>query len=390
VSRTPTRLTLSTLYPAYSPKQPVQFSGKLVDYRGKGLADENITLYFEDPLGNTLYFNNITIINISTDTWGNYSYELNTSEIPIGNYVGRAKFKSNDAYKSSVSEMVNVSINIPMNLVLSILESVVYKGENITFFGQLFDIQNNTPLSYMTIEIYIEGEKDGEVVTNNLGQYEYVHSTSKMAPGKYNVHSEFNPIELKWREAKSDVIVVEIKELEEPETQSKSLLEKIYDNIFLIIFLILVFLLPIVLYIRKKRSVPSYIYQIKPLIRNLGRKSYPKKTISEKLHKETEDFDSKLKVLKETKNLRETIIAGYHAVLGILEKNKIIIIKPSYTHLDIQQKLADKGFPTNEINSITKIFEKAMYSNTPIKNNTLDDFLTGVKKMFTSAWRTKG
>ncbi len=390
VGRTPIKLTLLTPYPAYSPKQPIPFFGRLVDYRGKGLADENITLYFDNPLGNTPYFYNITITNIFTDIEGNYSFKLKTTEIPIGIYVARAKFKSNDVYIGRFSKKVNVTINIPTNLALSILETVVFEGENITFFGQLIDELDNILLSDMTIEIYIEDEKVGEVVTNNLGQYKYVYSTSGMAVGNYNVHSEFNPIEVKWRKAKSDILEVEIKEPEVPTTQSKSLFEKIYDNLLLIVLLILVFLLSVVLYARKKRPVPDSVHQIRPLRKKLVTKSYPEGAITEKLLKETEDLDNKLKVLKETKSLRETIIIGYHTLLSILEKNKVLRVKPSYTHLDIAQKLTDNGFPLTEIHSITTIFEKAMYSNHPIKSHTLDDFMVGIKKMFTRAGGTKG
>ncbi|MFX0207917.1 MAG: DUF4129 domain-containing protein, partial [Candidatus Hodarchaeota archaeon] len=361
----------------------------LVDYRNRRLADKNITLYFDDPLGNTSYLSNITITNISTDFEGNYIFELDTIEIPLGIYSVRAEFESDDVYSSSVSESVDVFINIPTNLTLLIFKTVVYESEYVTFSGQLIDDFNKIPLSNMTLEIYIEDEKIGEVVTNNAGRYEYIYFTDGMAIGKYNVHTEFNPIEVKWREAVSDIIEIKIKEPEET-TRSISLIEIIFNNLFLIVLLIFIFLLPAALYMKKKKYVPPYVHQTRRLRKKIGRKSYLGGALTEKELKETEDFDSKLSLLKESKKLRGTIIAGYHALLSILEKYKIIRVKPSYTHLDIQQKLTDEGFPPTEIRSITKIFEKAMYSNRPIKTNTLDDFTIGIRKIFTQARRTKG
>lgn len=387
VGKIPTILTLSTPFLAYSPDAPVQFSGRLIDYKGRGLVNENITLYFDDPSGNTLNFDNITITNISTDINGNYSFEHNTSEIPMGIYRSRAKFESDEVHIGSRSAMVEVSINIPTNLTLSILKTAVYEGENITFFGKLMDELHNIPLSLMTIEIYIEDEKVGEVVSDNLGRYEYTHSTFKMALGKYNVRSEFNPIELKWRESISDMIEVEIREPEEPatSTQGKSLINIIFDNLFLIMLLILVFLIPTGFYVRKRRHVPTSSDQTQQPERKFVKKPLPEIIITEKLLKETEVLDSKLSSLKGSKNLREVIITGYHALLGILEKNKIIRVKPSHTHLDIAQKLTDKGLPQTEVNSITDIFEKAMYSNRPISSKTIDNFKVSLRKMFAQA-----
>ncbi len=380
ISKIPTILTLSTPLSDYSLDEPVPFSGRLLDHKDTGLADENITLNFDDMM----------IANISTDIGGNFSFELNTTGISFGVYGAQAMFESDDEHTGSVSEMVEFSINIPTRLMLSILETAIYVGENITFFGQLTDELDNIPLSDMTIELYIEDEKVGEVVTDNLGRYEYLHSSFGMAIGKYNVHSEFNPMVLNWRESVSDIIEVEIQGPQEPaiRTQGKSLMDRIYDNLFLIVLLILVFLVPAVFYMRKRRAVPAGLTQRAG--KKIKRKAYSNKTLKKKLLKETEDLDSKLSSLKGSKNLREAIIAGYHTLLGILEKNKVIRVKPSHTHLDIAQKLADEGFPTSEIGSVTDIFEKAMYSNRPIASNTIDDFMAGIRKMFTQAGGTKG
>ncbi len=386
VGKIPTKLTLSTQFPVYSPNQRVPFSGRLVDHLDLGLADKNITLYFNDLLGNTLYFNNVTITNISTDIEGYYSFELDTTEIPIGIYGARTEFESDDVYIGSVSGMVDISINIPPKLTLSALETVVHEGENLTFFGQLIDELNNTPLSDMIIEIYIKDEKVGEAVTNDLGRYEYVHSTFEMAIGKYDVHSEFNPDDVRWREAISNIIDVEIRKPDEPAPiDSRSLIDIIYDNLFLIVVLILVLLFPALLYVKKKRTAPSSARQTQRLQKNLLKRSYSGEALTEKLFEETEDIEGRLRLLTETKNLREAIIAGYHILLGILERNKVLRVEPSHTHLDIAKKLTNKGFPVTETRSITKIFEKAMYSNRPIESHTLDDFLAGIRKMFTRA-----
>ena len=384
IGKIPTLLALSTPYPIYSPNQSIPFLGRLIDYRSKGLAHKSITFYFSDFLGNEPYFSNITISNISTNSEGYFSYELDTAEIPIGAYYAEAKFGSDDLYIGSVSKRIDVSINIPPKLTLSALEKVVYKGENITFFGQLMDEGNNNPLSDMTIEIYIEDQKVIEVETDSSGRYEYVYSTSNMAIGKYYVHSEFNPTEIRWRKAVSNVIEIEIKKLDEPvQIQEKSLLDKIYDNILLIIFFVFLFLISAVLIARKRKTVLSSSDQMQEPKKRLIRKQYPRKVLLRKLIKETEEFESYIKLLSESKNFEDVIIAGYSALLGILEKNRVIKVKPSHTHLDIQQNLTLKGFPSKETGSITKIFEKAMYSNSPIERRNIDDFLASIRKMFT-------
>ena len=77
-------------------------------------------------------------------------------------------------------------------------------------------------------------------------------------------------------------------------------------------------------------------------------------------------------------------------MLEILEKNNIIILKSSYTHIDIQQKLINEGYPQNDIHSITRIFEKAMYSDQPIKGHNLEDFMVSIRNLFSEKRRAKG
>jgi hypothetical protein len=367
IGKIPTKLSLSTSKSAYSSGETILFSGSLVDHKDQGISAKNISHTFLE----------LTFSNILTDSQGDFEFELSSQYIPIGVYSAMVEFQSDPIYSGSIFEIIDIIVNIPTNLSLLASETRVLQGESITFSGLLIDEFDWYDYPDMIIELYIENVKISEVTTNDLGAYQFFLSTSDMSPGIYKVHSQFNSPDLQYSDSESETIEIEIIQPSKP-ASSGSVFGMIYDNSLIISLLFLIVLILAVFSIRERSEKKSS----QPQMKRTGKsKKKPTKLITKYLIKETEALESKLLKLDEVKNVRETIIAGYHSLLGILEKNKVIKIKPSHTHLDIARNLSEQGFSQPELTSITYIFEKAMYSNQPIQKRTYNDFVSDIRKL---------
>jgi len=339
IKKIPTNISLNTNKKNYYLNETIYFSGKLYDYKKRGI-EADLTLFFA---GFT--------IPLKSDKEGNFSYIFNEN-LSFGKYFAYVSFNPSSIYNSASSKTIEIKINTPTILTIYSSKNKLVPGEDFKINGSLYSGINGSLLNDKIIEIYSNERKIGSVKTDSNGFYNFSLKTDSYKKGNYNIYSKFSSEEEKWRSTSSKIIYLQI--LTKP---SKSYFEEFLIPIILIIIFGIVSFLLFYRYksykFFKRNKLPiSDVSEPNPDI--------PKIKISDKSNIDINNFKIDLSK-KQTDGFKNAIISKYHALLTFLKDQEFKISK-GVTHLDVRNQMLKYGLSKKATNIVTKAFEYAKYS----------------------------
>lgn len=355
IEKIPTNITLFITTTHYYTGEPIRFSGRLIDYYTRGIQG-TITL----SIG-TLHHDYITEEN------GSFSF-LFQDPLAFGVYPTFISFNSSVLYDSSRSSPLNIFIDTPTNLTLSLVKSTVTIGETLTVQGQLTSSINNSPLQQKIINISVNDRHVGSGVTDTNGWYRVAITTNTFHEGTYTVTATFTSSETEWRNSTS---------IERALTLTPGLF---FINTLLIIGGTLI--IAAVLYGTRKKLISL---RKKKSSRPLSSIPSQKPSIFERPKTISVSEESFLQPISGAHHdeFRDVIISKYRSFLSHLFTSGVII-PGSFTHLEIKKILIHHGFSKLSTDEITDLFEQAMYSPYPVGKKEVTTFNIHLHTLLTS------
>jgi hypothetical protein len=334
-------------------KEPIRFNGTLVDYAMIGIHTAI-----------ALHIGNYTL-NGTTEENGSYTFVFQ-EPLAFGVYPAFVSFTPQTVYEPCRSRFLNISIDTPTTLLVSLSQITVPLGESFFVKGQLYNTITHVPLPQKTVDVFLNKKQVGSGATNQTGWYMIRVSTVDLHEGMYEIYATYHSDEAQWRNTTSQEIVLTIGP------------GSFYFLPFLFIALILsiaggIFLArKKLLALRKKQLVPSFIV---PSILTPMRS----RLLSELDHLDEKEFIIET-TGKKSDTFREAIVSCYHALI-IQLTNAGVVFPVSSTHLDIQQTMITQGFSKKSTEIISSLFEQAMYSSYPLGKKEVILFDTNLQSL---------
>ena len=369
IHKIPTKIILSTQKYEYQPNEKILLSGQLTTYQDKGISDY-IILH--------LPFKNITI---STNNTGNFEYTY-SGDINYGEYLIFATFINHNIYDSCHSNNVKILVNTPTSVSIYSDVKNVDNSNPVKIYGFLYNDLSNSPISQKQVKIYLNNEVIGSSVSNQTGFYNFSVTSSDLQIGINIFFTKFNSDDLKWRSSKSDILQIKLiyGDLTQKEIRP-SFIITVEKNFYLIIMIIIIFI--IIITFSFKRSIHFHkidkndkIHQ-NPLFSTPFHSPYNKKKYN--LNKTKSKFITSTDT---SLTIKQKIIKQYKLLLRFLS-SKGFHFSSSNTHLDIQKNLIEKGSSKKIVDNITSKFEKARYSQNPIKKTEFNGFDKNILDLIT-------
>jgi len=347
IHKIPTKISLFIPSTDYSLNEPISLSGKLLDYKNRGLAADL-----------SLYVAGFTYSVTSAED-GSFSYVF-TQTLAFGSFPAYVSFNPKMIYEPSESNVVTVHVNTPTLLTIYAPKNRFFLGENIQLHGTLTSIVNNRSLSNKTIEIFSNNERIGFATINSTGVYNFTYQAENLHEGAYTMYAVFDSKEKEWRSASSDSISISVLLYSSQSFVSSRYF--IYVIVVAVIFsvILLVFLFRKRLPLLQSKKKPSQTAAV------LSKRLFEKICADENGH--TIDFSA-----KKNGDFKDAIVSRYNALLRFLTTQGIMFI-PSSTHLDIKNELLKKDLPKKAIENLTETFEIAMYSTHPLNEEDVSVF----------------
>ena len=351
VHKIPTSLTLSVPANHYFINESIDFSGKLIDYKNRGVSS-NISLHFAR-----------FTIPLTTDDNGSFNYVFNET-LSFGRYPAFVSFDPEKIYESCKSQIINISIDTPTRLTLYTSSSKTLLGEDIKLYGRLTSSIDNSTLSNKTICVFLNNKKIGSINTNKSGFYNFTYSTGGLYEGTCTLYSRFDSDDTEWRSSSSEVIKIFlitgfIQKI------SEGFNVAISENLDVIVVIIIMAVMLLIVFLLRKRLLAVFKKE-KPS----PQLTIPSSDIISKLRPSGKTYFEKNELMMDictaqNGNLKYGIVSQYRLLLRFLS-SRGVAFTPSNTHLDIRNKLVEMGLPKKTIDDVTKTFEIAVYSPYPI------------------------
>ena len=350
VKEIPTRITLSVPKNDYYLNETIIFSGRLVDYKNRGIT-ANVSLNFAG-------FN----ISLMSDNNRNFTYVFNHT-LSFGTYSAVASFNPRNIYEKCRSKTINISINTPTFLTLFLSKNnSLHVREEIKLHGWLTSSINDSPLPYKTIEIFLNDKKIGISKTDYQGFYSFTHSTDDLKEGRYILYARFISDDVEWRGSSSEVIELQL------------LKDFTWSLMLYIAFITIVIFSTLVLLYFRKKLTRIFKKEEPSLVATTGHTPIVSQYPSEKIEIDVNDFTIDASSVKHgTDGFRDAIISKYQTLLHFLS-SRGMMFNLGITHLDIRRRMLKEGFSRRATNVVTKAFEYAMYSEYPLDEKDITLF----------------
>jgi hypothetical protein len=291
-------------------------------------------------------------------------------DLIFGRYVGRVLINGTLVYQDAVSDGIVFYVDIPTVLVLTTPRMNISVEEGVVLLGSLTEGINGEPLESKTVNIVLGNSVVGSTVTDDFGAFRYVFSSKGLGSGLYEFQASFVSDEVQWRGCISDPLMVHVG------VSWSAFLS------FMVIAFIMVLLFVVLWVFRDRLSrlfdqvVPQHFVGVsseddRPRLRFARRISRSFRRISLGAQM-TQDAVS------------EAVFAQYRMLLRFLVAEGVIV-GPTDTHLDLQYRMHQQGFPGSAVDIVTETFEQAMYSTQPVTYEQLLVFDQGVFQLMTQA-----
>lgn len=355
ISLLPTLLKINPSQSEYSPGEKIIINGRLSTKNKEGLKKE-ISL----DIGQQT-------LKIFTNDSGYFQKSID-GFTTCGRYPVQCFFESNHIYASSYSQIKNISINYPVLLSLQSNKINASVGDTIKLSGHITNASSDKPLSYQTIHLLINGKMVNETSSNETGWYYFIWNTDKESEGVYDIQTVYISKDITLRNSKSNTMQLQ---LTSAFLTSLFNLAAFFFQQFLFPSLIILVLI-VLFYVLKRTSKQK---------NDSKDSSSSDEMIIPDIQSTTQSIeDILIDRYKRASNVNQKIINQYHLFIHHLIKKGIPLTK-AHTHLEIQETITNKGYPSDPVNSVTITFEQAQYAPYIAEENDLiifDDIISNL------------
>lgn len=368
--------TSTTLYfePSYELGKTMFLEGTLRDYQGVPLAGQPVSLSIDS-----------SNYPKTTDQAGRFNESVNTTDLGLGTHSIRASYAGNSTHAPSSTPLYTFAIKYPAILTLELSSTRLKLGQTLTLSGMFTNITLE-PIAGAEIRIILDSTYLASVTTGSDGSYSFTIDTDDIGSGTHVVYAEHDGPTAIWYYTKSPNRYFEVEVKKKPGLlpdiiagtgkiigDLKDILKEIFTGKMAPFAWALLIILVIVAYlyykrIREKRRLRrrqheerqkalEYEPKIVPMVarplakHGPGQRGLVKSTLASLM-------DSLLGSLPP----KEAIIFGYARFLQFLGAERNTPIDPSLTHIEIQSELSFMGYPKESLTTVTRTYEKAMYT----------------------------
>ncbi len=318
-------------------------------------------------------------VNVNPD--GSFFLDFSSELFPWGTSSIEISYIGNETIEGSQAS-VDFTVNIPTNLTLeSQVNGDVSEVYDLSISGQLRNASSEEPLAGMNIDILINGRPFTSTQTDEDGVYGEVLTVDDIAPddGLYRLESVFNGTET-FRSSQSDPVFIYREgdhigigddpdeardDVDDNDDEEHGLIPQIIPGGELGLIIIVAVLVSLLYY--------YFIF-------------YKTKSIEEEIKDSRTEGGIKPPVLqiKSDKDLsassRDDIPKIYNEFIDRLKDTDEISLKKGTTHRDIEKEISHVT-GSQEISTVTSIFEKAFFSGRDITQTEIERFNNGIKNL---------
>jgi len=209
------------------------------------------------------------------------------------------------------------------------------------------------PLANQTITVFIDSRPVGDVRTDTIGFYKYSNGTNTIPVGGHLVYTRFISADAEWRSIASPTIRIYI-------------VASTFSTVLFLEFFVLILVMIILVYVYFRRRTPSPVPQ----------KPYPSAALDHHSHVPSTPLptDSRAFLVDTaSESLKDAVINRYQLLIKLL-LSKGLVIRPGFTHRDLNMSMITQRLPRNATESITQGFEHARYAPDPIHEEDVTVF----------------
>jgi hypothetical protein len=330
------------------------------------------------PVANASCFLTAAASNITfvTDRQGSFSIAWYGSELGYGIHDFQAFYLGELPYAASSSMKVGVTVDIPTTVTVELFGTRFWIGHHVVGNGTL--MANGTqPLAREKITVSIDGEVLANATTDDNGVFAFAIPADSLTTGSHTLRAAFLQRNFFWRYSQAEVsLTVYAQKLVKypffpiipgwgqgvPDLPYLFFGEYAYFTWLLILALLGMTIR--ILQIRKNKKAAAARKAFQALIpmdmEAAGTTPTPHKA-------EEFVFDSAFEKAAPS-NPNERVIWYYQSLLGFLTKKRSISLRKSMTHWEVARMLKALGYPFPQVESVTMLFEIALYSGAALED----------------------
>jgi len=354
ISLIPTTLTLSADKTLIGPEERVRVIASLKDAEGSALPSFECSFDLDGD-----------VTTFVTDDDGGADWSWTGAELGFGTHSASASFAGVLPYASSTSGTVDIQVDIPTNITLTLFSDRLRLGYYIVGEGRLVS-NDSDPMPSRQVSLYVDDEFIQYARTGADGTFAFSIGTDNMTEGAHTLRASFDLREPVWRYSEAEVGFVIL---------SKTYMDYPFfpwipgwnigfgdipylffgENAYYTWLLIVLGLAVVVkaMQVRKARRKESPEEGPSP-----EETSLPEGILAEELGRAEPE-----RAPEWLPSANEKVVWHYNRTISFLRRRRRIGIEDNMTHWEVARLLQSLGYPENATRNATILFEKAFYSS---------------------------
>ena len=377
VSLIPTILRLSVDKSLLAPEEDLVIRASLLNVYGKGVKTDNCTL-MRDAL----------TTNFSTDDKGSASIVWESSEIGFGIHSISARFLGMIPFAPCDSNTVTIAVNIPTRMNLTLFEDRYWMGYSVLGNGTLY-ANYSEPLGGQIVTLIIDGEMVTNLTTRSDGSFAFALSTRELnlTLGTHKLVAAFVYRDSIWRYCEAEVTFAIIERqmiLPYPFFPFipgwggvgglGDIINLFFGEYAYLIWLLILLILFIMIrswQLKKKKRAHAAVAETEDIFKPTSKQAV--------FAAEAEQVVASEKPPPENPNGR--IVWYYNYLLRTLTRKRMISILESMTHWEVAKLLRTLGYPLEDVDKVTILFERAFYSGSSLSESDAKTMISSVERI---------
>ena len=354
--------------------ETVTLSGTLVDVYGDPIQDGSCRLVMDS-----------STVNLTTSETGEFERSWTAQELWFGVHQVKAFYDPELPYAPSESNSVEITVSIPTVMTFRLFSEKFRPGYYIVGNGSLM-ANTSDPLAGQTVTIYIDGIMIQNVTTVEGGEFAIAILVGELERGTHTIRAAFQFRDSMWRysEAEETFIITSLKPTKYPffpffpgwEGGPLDRFPYLFfgENAYYTWLFVLIVIAILVKAVQVRRVQKRLSKEQTVLSEGSSIDVFEEDIITEALAAGEKMFDSLLSHSPADPNGR--IIWYYNSLITFLTRKRRISITDSMTHWEVARLLKSLGFPGENVERVTVLFEQALYSGSVL--NDLDSISMSV------------
>ena len=336
--------------------ESVMVSGRVVDYNGIGVGITGFVSVVDDE------------VEFETND-GFFSVEYPVG-FGFGRYSGYVYVGATLVYQGVVSDKVWFYVDTPTVLVLTTPRVNITVDDDVILVGSLVSGVDGLPLANKSVSIVFGNSVVGSSMTNSFGGFEYVFSSDEFGTGLFEFKAVYVSDEDRWRGSQSDPLMVNMG-------------VSLFAFLPLIVILVVVGLGFVFLWVFRDR-LGLLFGQVAPVKSGdvLAESGRPRLRFARRIGRSFQRVSRGARLTQDA--VRDAVFGQYRLLLRFLVAEGVVV-GPTDTHIDLQNRMHSQGFPYDSVDVVTETFEQAMYSLQPVSYEQLLAFDQCVFQLMTRA-----